>query len=307
MPVKKDSYKIVIAHRGASAYLPEHTLASKALAYGMNVHYLEQDLVLSKDDVPIVIHDIYLDEVTNVKELFPDMARTDGRYYVIDFNYEQIRMLNVHERTNHKTNKPVFPGRFPIHKSTFKLHRLQDEIEMIQGLNKSTGKTIGIYPEIKAPSFHRKEGKDISVIVLDILKNYGYVNQEDPCILQCFDPIELKRIREELSSELFLTQLMEFPSGAEDIADCATYANAIGPSIEQLILAGKGKKAGNKIVDTAHELGLKVHAYTFRKDQHPNFKTYEELLQFGFHDISLDGGFTDFPDLTLEFLRESPQ
>lgn len=307
MTSEKISNKIVIAHRGASGYLPEHTMESKAMAYGMNVHYIEQDLVLSKDDVPIVIHDIYLDEVTNVHELFPDMSRSDGRYYVIDFTYEQIKLLSVRERFDHKTKKPVFPGRFPHNKSTFKLHRFQDEIEMIQGLNKSSGNSVGIYPEIKAPDFHKKEGKDISNIVLQILNEYGYSNQEDLCILQCFDPAELQRIRTELSSELFLTQLMEFPADAEDVEKYAGYANAIGPSIEQLILAGKGKKEGNKIVDKAHELGLKVHAYTFRKDEHPNFETYNDLLQFGFYDINLDGGFTDFPDITLQFLTESPQ
>ncbi|MGI9533158.1 glycerophosphodiester phosphodiesterase [Lutimonas sp.] len=307
MPLEKVSDKIVIAHRGASGYLPEHTMESKAMAYGMNAHFIEQDLVLSKDGIPIVIHDIYLDEVTNVQELFPDMSRSDGRYYVIDFTYEQIKTLSVFERFDHKTKKPVFPDRFPYNQSTFKLHRFQDEIEMIQGLNKSSGKTIGIYPEIKAPSFHRNEGKDISKIVLQILSDYGYTDQEDLCILQCFDPTELQRIRKDLSSELFLTQLMEFPAGAEDLDNYAVYANAIGPSIQQLILAGTGKKEGNKIVDKAHELGLKVHAYTFRKDEHPNFESYEDLLQFGFYDINLDGGFTDFPDITVQYLKESPQ
>ena len=77
--------KIVIAHRGASGYLPEHTMASKAMAYAMQPDFLEQDLVLSKDDVPIVIHDIHLETLTNVKEKFPDRKREDGSYYVIDF------------------------------------------------------------------------------------------------------------------------------------------------------------------------------------------------------------------------------
>ena len=63
--------KIVIAHRGAAGYLHEHTMESKAMAYAMNPDFIEQDLVLSKDDIPIVIHDIYLDDVTNVAEKFP--------------------------------------------------------------------------------------------------------------------------------------------------------------------------------------------------------------------------------------------
>ena len=72
------SDKIVIAHRGASGYLPEHTMESKAMAHAMNADYIEQDIVLSKDDVPIVIHDIYLEEVTDVALVYPERSREDG-------------------------------------------------------------------------------------------------------------------------------------------------------------------------------------------------------------------------------------
>lgn len=304
MPSKDASDKIVIAHRGASGYVPEHTMESKAMAHAMNPDYIEQDLVLSKDDVPIVIHDIYLGEVTNVALLYPDMSREDGRFYVIDFTFAQLMTLSVNERIDHKTKKVVFPDRFPLKKGNFKLHSLQQEIEVIQGLNKSTGKNIGIYPEIKNPSFHRDQGKDISKIVLQILSNYGYQKKSDACILQCFDAKELQRIRQELNSNLFLTQLLEFPEGTEHFEQYASYADAIGPSIEQLLLAGMGKTNRNTLVEKAHELNLKVHAYTFRQDEHPNFDDFEALLQFGFYDINLDGGFTDFPDTVISFLRE---
>ena len=304
MTSKDASDKIVIAHRGASGYVPEHTMESKAMAHAMNADYIEQDLVLSKDDVPIVIHDIYLGDVTNVASLYPDMSRKDGRFYVIDFTFAQLMTLSVNERINYKTKKAVFPNRFPLKESSFKLHSLQQEIEVIQGLNKSTGKNIGIYPEIKNPSFHREQGKDISKIVLQILSDYGYKEKSDACILQCFDAKELQRIREDLNCQLFLTQLLEFPEGAENFEKYASYADAIGPSIEQLLLAGMGKSDGNKLVDKAHELKLKVHAYTFRQDEHPNFDDFEALLQFGFYDINLDGGFTDFPDTVLRFLDD---
>ena len=201
--------KMIIAHRGASGYLPEHTLESKALAYGMGADFIEQDLVLSKDDVPVVIHDIHLEEVTNVKEVFPERKREDGRYYVIDFTFVELLGLQVNERINRKTGQVVYPDRFPSGTSSFSLHSLQQEIELIQGLNKSTGKEVGIYPEIKNPGFHREEGKDISKIVLGILEEYGYSDLKDACVLQCFDRWELRRIRVELGSRLFLTQLME--------------------------------------------------------------------------------------------------
>ena len=221
------SKKVVIAHRGASGYLPEHTLESKAMAYAMHPDFLEQDLVLSKDDVPIVIHDIHLDDITDVAEKFPARKRKDGHYFVIDFTYKELRELNVLERFDPKTKKAVFPNRFPYGKSHFKLHSLQDEIELIQGLNKSTANAIGIYPEIKNPEFHRKEGKDISKLVLDILAQYGYKTKSDNCILQCFDEAELKRIRMELNSELFLVQLVGRRINEKDLDEFKTYADGI--------------------------------------------------------------------------------
>ena len=83
--------KIVIAHRGASGYLPEHTLPAKAMAYAQGADYLEQDLVMTKDDHLVVLHDHYLDRVTDVADRFPDRARKDGRYYAIDFTLDEIR------------------------------------------------------------------------------------------------------------------------------------------------------------------------------------------------------------------------
>lgn len=81
--------KIVIAHRGASGYLPEHTLPAKAMAYAQGADYLEQDLVMTKDDQLVVLHDHYLDRVTDVAERFPDRARKDGRFYAIDFTWRR--------------------------------------------------------------------------------------------------------------------------------------------------------------------------------------------------------------------------
>ena len=77
---------LLIAHRGASGYLPEHTLAAKQLAHEMGADYLEQDVVASRDDELIVLHDIHLDRVTDVADRFPGRERDDGRFYVRDFD-----------------------------------------------------------------------------------------------------------------------------------------------------------------------------------------------------------------------------
>ncbi|WP_299666119.1 glycerophosphodiester phosphodiesterase [uncultured Polaribacter sp.] len=295
--------KIVIAHRGASGYLPEHTMESKAMAFAMNPDFIEQDLVLSKDDVPIVIHDIYLDDVTDVATKFPTRKREDNRYYVIDFTFKELQTLAVSERFNPATGEQFYPNRYPKGKGNFKLHSLQQEIELIQGLNTTTQKNIGIYPEIKAPKFHQNEGKNLTEIVLKVLADYGYKTKNDACILQCFDAKELERIRKELHSELFLVQLIEFPEALKNLAHFATYADGIGPWYKQILKQKlDGEWQFTSVVADAHALGLKLHPYTFRADQLEDFSSFEEMLQTLLIDANIDGAFTDFPDLVVKFL-----
>jgi glycerophosphoryl diester phosphodiesterase len=296
--------KLVIAHRGASGYLPEHTIEAKAMAHAMNPHFIEQDLVLSKDDVAVVIHDIYLDDVTDVAMKFPNRKRKDNRFYVIDFMFDELQTLKVTERFNPETGVQCYPNRFPMGKGHFKLHSLQDEIELIQGLNKSFRKNIGIYPEIKEPEFHKKEGKDLTGIVLKTLADYGYKTKKDNCILQCFDAKELERIRKDLKSDLFLVQLIEFPKETKELAHFATYADGIGPLYKQVLdKKVNGKWHFTSLVMDAHKLGLKVHPYTFRADVLDEFSTFEEMMQVLLVTANVDGAFTDFPNLVVDFLK----
>ena len=310
--------KLVIAHRGASGYLPEHTIAAKAMAYAQGADYIEQDLVMTKDDEVVVLHDHYLDAVTNVGDVFPHRARDDGRFYVIDFTLAEIRQLAVYERfANSDGSKfPVFDGRFPLERSTFRVNTFAEEIELIQGLNKSTGRTVGIYPEIKSPAFHRQEGKDISAAVLEVLKNYGYRTKQDLVFLQCFDPYELQRIHQQLFSEMEmavpLVQLLgtdpqfEPALTEEGLAQVAAYADGIGPSMFLVVKPGSVVEVTD-LVDRAHELDMVVHPYTFRRDQLPAFvDDYQQLLRIFLDDVGVDGVFTDFPDLTKEFIASNP-
>ena len=257
--------------------------------------FIEQDVVLSKDNIPVVLHDIYLDEITDVAEKFRDREREDGRYYVIDFNYEELKLLQLMERFDPKTGQQKYPGRFPKGKSSFQLHSLYEEIELIQGLNHSTGNTVGIYPEIKEPAFHLNEGKDISKVVLDVLALYDYTKKDDRCILQCFDKKELKRIRQELKSDLFLVQLIETKEEEGNLEDYITYADGIGPWY---------KTVSSSFVKEAQKAGLKVHGYTFRADDLGEFKDFNSLLAYGLGSLNLDGVFTDHPDKVMSFLRK---
>ena len=300
---EKMKSKIVIAHRGASGYLPEHTMESKIMAHNMNVDFIEQDLVLSKDNVPMVIHDIYLDDVTNVASIFPTKKREDNRFYVVDFTFEELKKLTVFERFDPETGKQLYPNRFSKRTSNFRLHSLQEEIEIIQELNEKTGKNIGIYPEIKAPDFHRKEGKDISKIVLKILSKYGYQTKKDSCMLQCFDASELKRIRENLNSKLFLVQLIEYPNETKQLKDFSTYADGVGPWYKLLIQESNSEKIEyTNFVTEAHKLGLKVHVYTLRADDVKDYNDFNEMMNSLFFEANIDGAFTDFPDIVIQYL-----
>ncbi len=325
--------KVVIAHRGASGYLPEHTLPAKAMAYAQGSDFLEQDLVMTKDDQLVVLHDHYLDRVTDVAERYPDRARKDGRYYAIDFTLAEIKALKFTEGFTLKDGKKTqtYPQRFPMGKSDFHIHTFAEEIEFIQGMNHSTGKNIGIYTEIKAPWFHRQEGKDISAKVLDVLKQYGYSAKSDKVYLQCFDYNELKRIKTELEPQrgmaVKLVQLITETESKETqeqqngkwvnysydwmlkpgaMKTLARYVDGIGPDYHMLVASGSGK--GNvrftPMVKEAHENGLVVHPYTVRADQLPAWAdNVDQVYDALYNQAGVDGLFTDFPDKAVHFLQ----
>ena len=309
-----DSGLVVIAHRGASGYVPEHTLEAKAYAHALGAHYIEQDIVATRDDELIVLHDIHLDGVTNVADRFPERRRDDGHFYARDFDLAEIRSLTVWERRNEGGVEAVYPGRFPTGTGDFRVPTLRSEIKFIQGLNQSTGRNVGIYPEIKRPAWHRAEGVDISILVLRLLDDLGYRSKNDPVFLQCFDAVEVRRIRHELGCPLKMVQLLGENDWGESDTDydalktregleqLAQTVDGIGPWLAQLVeMAGiDGEPVSTGLVSAAHEAGLLVHPYTFRADQlAPGFDSMGEMVAWFVEKLKIDGLFTDFPDLTL--------
>ena len=303
------SRPIVIAHRGASGYLPEHTLPAKALAFAMGADYLEQDVVATRDDELVVLHDVHVDRVSNVAAVFPRRARPDGRFYVRDFTLAELKSLSVYERMD-ADGQPVYPERFPAKSGSFRIHTLGEEIELVQGLNASADREAGIYPEIKRPAWHRSEGVDIAPIMLDVLDKYGYREASDPVYLQCFDADEVIRLRKTLKTRLRLIQLIGENGWGESetdydeirsdagLATVAEVANGIGPWLEQLYELRSGKPHSTGLTERAQKLGLDVHPYTFRMDSLPaGFATFDALLAFVLDHLGVDGLFTDFPDI----------
>ena len=306
----------IIAHRGAPAYLPEHTLPAKALAYAMGADFLEQDVVATRDDQLVVLHDIHLDRVTDVAARFPGRGRDDGRYYVRDFDLAEIRTLCVTERLDAE-GKPVYPGRFPPHSSRFAVHTLAEELEFVRGLNKATGGCAGVYPEIKRPAWHREQGIDLGAAMLEVLAAHGYEGPDDPVFVQCFDADEVRRLRAELGCRMRLVQLIGDNSWGEaatdydalcsdqGLAELAQTADAIGPWVNRLYSPGANgaPPRSTGLAERAHGAGLLVHPYTFRADDlAPGFGNFAAMLRYFCGELGVDGLFTDFPDQVREFL-----
>ncbi len=311
-PLQPAAKPLVIAHRGASGYLPEHTLEAKALAYAQGADYLEQDVVISKDGVPVVAHDLTLEDTSNVRDVFPDRARPDGHWYLIDFTWDELRTLTLHERTA-EGGTPARAGRFAASGVGFRLHTLDEELAFIRGLNgtlgKRLGREVGVYTEVKSPAWHREQGVDAAPIVLASLARHGYTKATDLAYVQCFDFAELRRIRLALGSELKLIQLIGENSWGEadtdysylltptGLREVAGVADGIGPWGPQVLTFAPGKApVPTGLVQAAHAAGLAVHPYTLRADELPPGVADLPALVQALQAAGIDGAFTDFPD-----------
>lgn len=326
----------VVAHRGASGYLPESTIPAKALAVGQYADYVEHDLVMTRDDQLLVNHDLWLDEVSDVAQRFPGRARDDGHFYVIDFDLDEILSLAVSARFRMGAGGPVaaWPDRYPIWQGRFGFHTFAEEMQFLAGMAHSTGRRTGMFTELKSPWFHEQEGKDLVTAVFAELAAYGYRTPADGCRVMSFDPHALRRIRSEvgpaMDMDLPLTQLIgrtadretyeRAPDGTwaaydcdwmwqpETVARLADYADGIGPDIAMLLATdADGTLVVNDLAHRAHEAGLYVTPWTLRIDQlPPGASSFDEVLRALVSDARIEAIITDFPDLAVEGLRRIP-
>jgi glycerophosphoryl diester phosphodiesterase len=283
----------------------------------MGADYLEQDVVATHDDQLVVLHDIHLDRVSDVEFKFPDRKRDDGRYYVRDLTLAEVRSLLVHERTD-ANGQLVYPERSNPDGEELRIHTLAEELNFIAQLQAGAGRSVGIYPEIKRPQWHRTEGVDITALILAELGANGYTSHNDPVYLQCFDDQELVRIRQRHNCELKLIQLIGENDWGEAGTDydelrstdglrrLAETVDGIGPWVNHLYRQSTdGRREDSGLVSRAHDAGLAVHPYTFRCDDLPaGFESFTELLEFATAELCVDGLFTDFPDLVLAHLSK---
>jgi glycerophosphoryl diester phosphodiesterase len=309
----------VIAHRGASGYLPEHTEGAKVLAIAQGADLVEQDVVLTKDLVPIVCHDVTLDETTDVASRFPGLARADGRWYAADLLWDQVQQLQVVERRHHDTGKPFFSKRFPGGFGQ-RLMRLVDEVALVRGVNLTQSRKVGWHVECKQPAWHEKHlGVRIEQVVYDLLQQLEVGRSKEVCYLQCFESDALQRLRAEGKNAYPLVFLIGGkPQGllprtdlnlearidlwTDWIGKHAAFADGIGPSLDLLVeRSGSGEIASSGLVEAAQATGKFLHPYTVRADSLPKWsESLEDLHGWLIERLTVDGFFTDFPDLSRQ-------
>lgn len=296
----------VIAHRGASGYLPEHSFPGIAMAHAWNVDFIEADLVMTKDNHLIVLHDHFLDTTTNVESIFPKRKRKDGRYYVIDFNLREIKKLSLRERFHHDSKKPYFEKRFHKKLDSLKIPTFIEFIEMILELNRISKKHVGIYPEIKRYFFHQNNKKDIVGKTIEILRRYHF-ETNNLAIIQSFYPQALIELKQKHKTKIPLVQLIGEDSwekndinfthmkSKDGLAEVAKYADGVGFWLNQL----KELPARSSF---AKENQLFVHTFTLRLESVPENMTFKNYLNEIIKDYQLDGIFADQADLVIEEL-----
>lgn len=294
---------MIIAHRGASGYLPEHTLPAYATAYFMGADFLEPDLVSTRDGELICCHDIHLDRTTNVAARFPSRGRADGRWYAADFTLAEVQTLAACERFG-ADGQRVFPGRFAAQAPGFSVPTFDELLTLIASLNRQTGRRVGVYPETKDPAFHAEAGLALEPGLLALLDRYGYRGADAPVFIQSFSPDNLAAMRFDSGCELPMIQLIEAESAddyhvtAAGLDAIARYANGIGPSKSRI------RDSDGALVRAAHARGLVVHPWTFRADQlGEGFATLADEIHCYIDEYRIDGLFTDFTDLAVAALR----
>lgn len=323
MPTSSPS-PLIIAHRGASGYRPEHTLASYELAIEQGADYVEPDLVSTKDGVLICRHECEIGETTDVAQKFPARKRKavfDGKpiegWFAADFTLAEIKTLRARERLKFRDHQ--FDGHFEV--PTF-----QEFLELVKARNKTTGRVIGICPELKHPTYHASQNLALEDPALRLLNQYGYDSADSPCLIQSFEITNLKYLAGK--SKLRLLQLLGTAKDQPDdvhaaggkltygdmlqpahLKQIATYAWAIGPTKELILPRDKQNRLGQptSLVADAHAAGLKVIIYTLRNEPQylaADYKADPAAEYRHFRDLKIDALFTDFPDTAVAALRK---
>jgi glycerophosphoryl diester phosphodiesterase len=282
---------IVIAHRGASGYLPEHTLAAYELAVHMGADYIEPDLQFTADGQLVAVHDATLTRTTNVRSRF---AARNGGYRVSDFTLAEIKTLTVVPPAG-GTAKTSYPGFTPTNR-LLRVPTFQEVIDLAKLQSTATGRTVGIYPEAKQADPAMEDA------ILRTLSANGYGRTGDKLFVQSFSDATIRSIDTKsaaLGMDLALVLLgsattdasgvagIRVTSGIYSLKEVATFAEGIGLSLGNAITAD--------YIAQAHAAGLEVHGWTFNQSN-PTLAAaqFDQYLEIG-----MDGVFANYPDLAV--------
>ncbi|MBA4008549.1 MAG: glycerophosphodiester phosphodiesterase [Erythrobacter sp.] len=314
----QDSEMLIIAHRGASAERPEHTLAAYERAIDQGADYIEPDLVATKDLVLVARHENELSGTTDVasREEFEDRRRDktiDGQkiagWFAEDFTLAELRTLRAKERI------PSLRPANARYDGLYQVPTLADIVKLVRAKKAETGKRIGLYPELKHPSFLlQNAGIDLVDLLLRDFRVLG-ITAADPVFIQSFEIAPLQRLKAR-GGGFKLVQLVAPGEGPADepamryaemvtptgLVEVAKYADAVG-AFAGMILTDEGEPTS--LVADAHAAGLKVHAWTlriendflpmrFRRPGEGGEGCYNKLFA-ALRKAGVDGVFTDSP------------
>jgi glycerophosphoryl diester phosphodiesterase len=327
---------IVIGHRGASGYRPEHTLGAYRLAIAQCADFIEPDLVSTKDGVLVARHENEIGGTTDVAD-HPEFAarRTtkviDGTtatgWFTEDFTLRELRTLRAKERLPLvRPANTAYDGRYPV-------PTLQEVIDLARRSRTCDGKPVGVYPETKHPTYFDSIGLSLEEPLVRTLNANGLTRKSSPVIVQSFEVGNLQQLNHMTSVRL--VQLADCSGAPYDfraagdprtyadivtfagLGDVARYADGLG-ACKSLVIPrdGTGKLlAPSTVVRDAHRRGLVVHAWTFRRENQflpldfrvgtdPNAVGDMEAEVTAFLDAGLDGFFTDNPDLGVAAVED---
>ncbi len=317
---------LVIAHRGASGYRPEHTLESYRLAIRMGADYVEPDLVATRDGVLVARHENEISGTTDVSAhpafagrrttKVIDGIETTG-WFTEDFTFSELRTLRATERLpGVRPQNTLFDGRYQI-------PSLQEIIDLVVIEERRLGRPVGIYPETKHPSYFASIGLPLEESLVRTLYRNDLGDAMSAVLIQSFEVGNLRRLHR--MTDVRLIQLLDSTGTPWDLGtpytdlatssglkDIATYAWGIGAD-KDLIRPRDQFGAlcpPTTLVRDAHRAGLAVHAWTFRAENrflpadlrlgdNPDLRgdiiaEYEAFLQLG-----VDGVFADHPDTAV--------
>jgi glycerophosphoryl diester phosphodiesterase len=294
--VRAEGAVTVIAHRGASGYLPEHTLAAYAYAFAAGADFIEPDLVATRDGVLVARHDVHLETTTDVAERYPERRAEDGHYYAADFVWAELAELRAREPRE---------GRFPREFAVLRIPRLEEVVALVDGLNRATGCRVGLYPELKAPAWHAARGLDTTALLRETLARVPFTG---PLRIQSFESAPLRALAAQPIPGATLVRLIapeDLPELVTDagVASVAAFADGLGPP---LALLEEARRSGDDLVARAHRAGLFVDAWTLRADAPELWPDLDTALSSAVFTLGVDGVFTDHPDRVLAALDRSP-